>query len=51
MGARKTVVHFTRGGRRVLCGLVAKKTIADTRKKTSVTCRNCLRVLKAEAKP
>ena len=47
---RKPRTHFTRGGRKVLCGLVAKKTIADTRKKDRVTCGNCKRVLKAESK-
>jgi hypothetical protein len=45
-----TAKHFTRGGRKVLCGLKAKSTLKDTRKKALVTCKNCLRVLKAEAK-
>ena len=44
-------IHFTRGGRKVLCGLKAKATRKDTRKKAKVTCKNCLRVLAAEAKP
>ena len=48
--ARKTATHMTRGGRKVLCGLVAKKTRKDTRDKRRVTCKNCRRVLAAEAK-
>jgi hypothetical protein len=44
-------VHFTRGGRRVRCGLVAKRTVIDTRQKSRVTCKNCLRALKAESRP
>lgn len=47
---RKARIHFTRGGRKVLCGLVAKKTISDTRLKQKVTCANCGRVLAAEKK-
>lgn len=47
---KKPVTHFTRGGRKVLCGLVAKRTTRDTRKKKFVTCKNCQRVLAAEAK-
>jgi hypothetical protein len=43
-------VHFTRGGRRVKCGLFAKKTLHDTRDKRLVTCTNCKRGLAAEAK-
>lgn len=43
-------VHYTRGGKRVLCGLIAKSTSSDTRVKSRVSCKNCLRVLKAEAK-
>lgn len=49
--ARRTATHFTRGSRKVLCGLVAKKTRADTREKRRVTCKNCKRVLVAEGKP
>jgi hypothetical protein len=47
---RRTKIHFTRGGRRVKCGLTAKKTTKDTRIKARVTCSNCRRGLAAEAK-
>ena len=47
---RKIATHYTRGGKRVLCGLIANRTRKDTRKKPSVTCKNCRRVLAAEAK-
>jgi hypothetical protein len=51
MSIRKSAVHFTRGSRKVLCGIIAKSTLTDTRVKAKVTCRNCRRVLRAEAKP
>lgn len=47
---RKTAIHYTRGSKKTLCGLPTKKTLHDTRLKRKVTCKNCQRVLAAEAK-
>lgn len=48
---KKPRKHFHRGGPRVHCGLKRSKTLADTRHRRLTTCINCLRVLRAEAKP
>lgn len=47
---RTKATHYTRGGKRVRCGLVAKKTVKDTRDKRRVTCHNCIRGIEADGK-